>query len=67
MLTYLDLWSGVHWLLISGHDADVEQPRKDEDQTGSSGRSWTHRGGSFQFEVRLVSQADKSFMTIGLV
>lgn len=36
----LDLWSGVHGLLVGGDDADVEQSRQDEDQTGSSGGSY---------------------------
>lgn len=33
----LDLWFGVHWLVVGGNDANVEESRKDEDQTGSSG------------------------------
>lgn len=43
-LTHLNLWSGGHGLLVSGDNADVEQSRKDEDQTGSSSCPWTQRG-----------------------
>lgn len=32
----LDFGSRVHRFLVSGDDADIEQPRKDEDQTGCS-------------------------------
>ena len=37
--THLYLWSGVHRLLVRGDDSNVEQSRKDKDQTGSSGGS----------------------------
>lgn len=33
----LNLWSGVHGLLVVRDDANVKQPRKDEYQSGSSG------------------------------
>lgn len=41
---YLDLGSWTHRLQVSGDDAEVEESRKDEDQTGSSGGTWDQRG-----------------------
>lgn len=48
---YLDLWSGGHGLLVGGYNADVEESRKDKDQTGSSGSPWAHRGGTINHSL----------------
>lgn len=40
---YLDLWSGVNGLLVDGDNADVEQSRKNKDQTRSSSCPWKQR------------------------